>query len=137
MANTVCLHVSQDAEGGDALCKYVFAQAGRFLAKHVEAVLPAAQKVTHSIRSDAFTHLSSILDANISLFSAFIKWRPGRTHPVCGLCVEELVSPEARSVTEPAVSSLLFTPGHKKIKTSLMMNFSVSLSLIRVHRGPR
>lgn len=34
------------AEAGDALCQYVFTQAGRVLANHVEAVLPAAQEVT-------------------------------------------------------------------------------------------
>lgn len=34
------------AEAGDALCRYVFARAGRVLANHVEAVLPAAQEVT-------------------------------------------------------------------------------------------
>ncbi|GLD70977.1 N-acetyl-D-glucosamine kinase [Lates japonicus] len=32
------------AKAGDALCQYVFTQAGRVLAKHVEAVLPAAQE---------------------------------------------------------------------------------------------
>lgn len=36
------------AEAGDALCKHVFAHAGRVLAKHVEAVLPAAQEVTYT-----------------------------------------------------------------------------------------
>lgn len=36
------------AEAGDALCQHVFTQAGRVLAKHVEAVLPAAQEVTHT-----------------------------------------------------------------------------------------
>lgn len=34
------------AEAGDALCRYFFIQAGRVLAKHVEAVLPAAQEVS-------------------------------------------------------------------------------------------
>lgn len=34
------------AEAGDALCRHVFARAGRVLANHVEAVLPAAQEVT-------------------------------------------------------------------------------------------
>lgn len=34
------------AEAGDALCQYVFNEAGRVLAKHVEAILPAAQEVT-------------------------------------------------------------------------------------------
>lgn len=33
------------AEAGDVLCQYFFIQAGRVLAKHVEAVLPAAQEV--------------------------------------------------------------------------------------------
>lgn len=40
------------AEAGDALCRYVFAQAGRVLAKHVEAVLPAAQEVGASRRGE-------------------------------------------------------------------------------------
>lgn len=50
------------AEAGDALCQYVFTQAGRVLAKHVEAVLPAAQEVinvikhTHIYVYSAFTH---------------------------------------------------------------------------------
>lgn len=33
------------AEAGDALCQYVFTQAGQVLAKHVQAVLPKAQEV--------------------------------------------------------------------------------------------
>lgn len=33
------------AEAGDPLCQYVFTQAGRVLANHVKAVLPAAQEV--------------------------------------------------------------------------------------------
>ncbi|KAG7243257.1 hypothetical protein INR49_011703 [Caranx melampygus] len=36
--------LAEGAEAGDALCQYVFIQAGRALAKHVEAVLPAAQE---------------------------------------------------------------------------------------------
>ncbi|KAE8278985.1 N-acetyl-D-glucosamine kinase [Larimichthys crocea] len=39
-----CKKLAEGAEAGDALCKYVFAQAGRVLAKHVEAVLPSAQE---------------------------------------------------------------------------------------------
>lgn len=39
-----CKKLAEGAEAGDALCKYVFTQAGRVLAKHVEAVLPAAQE---------------------------------------------------------------------------------------------
>ncbi|KAM7366117.1 hypothetical protein PAMP_015585 [Pampus punctatissimus] len=39
-----CKKLAEGAEAGDALCQYVFAQAGRVLAKHVEAVLPAAQE---------------------------------------------------------------------------------------------
>lgn len=35
------------AKAGDALCQYFFIQAGRVLAKHVEAVLPAAKEVTY------------------------------------------------------------------------------------------
>lgn len=38
--------VLSGAKAGDALCRYVFAQAGRVLANHVEAVLPAAPEVT-------------------------------------------------------------------------------------------
>nr|XP_015801779.2 N-acetyl-D-glucosamine kinase [Nothobranchius furzeri] len=38
-----CKKLAEGAEAGDALCQHVFAQAGRVLAKHVEAVLPAAQ----------------------------------------------------------------------------------------------
>uniref|UniRef100_A0A1A7XPN4 N-acetyl-D-glucosamine kinase n=1 Tax=Iconisemion striatum TaxID=60296 RepID=A0A1A7XPN4_9TELE len=38
-----CKKLAEGAEAGDALCQYVFTQAGRVLAKHVEAVLPAAQ----------------------------------------------------------------------------------------------
>ncbi|KAM9335853.1 N-acetyl-D-glucosamine kinase isoform 1-T1 [Symphorus nematophorus] len=39
-----CKKVAEGAEAGDAFCQYVFTQAGRVLAKHVEAVLPAAQE---------------------------------------------------------------------------------------------
>ncbi|XP_034712549.1 N-acetyl-D-glucosamine kinase [Etheostoma cragini] len=39
-----CKKLAEGAEAGDALCQYVFTQAGRVLAKHVEAVLPAAQE---------------------------------------------------------------------------------------------
>lgn len=47
--NEICLRACvQGAEAGDALCQYVFNQAGRVLAKHVEAVLPAAEEVAHT-----------------------------------------------------------------------------------------
>ncbi|XP_077357235.1 N-acetyl-D-glucosamine kinase [Festucalex cinctus] len=39
-----CKKLAEGAEAGDALCQYVFSQAGRVLAKHVRAVLPAAQE---------------------------------------------------------------------------------------------
>lgn len=39
-----CKTLAEGAEAGDALCQYVFTQAGRVLAKHVDAVLPAAQE---------------------------------------------------------------------------------------------
>ncbi|KAM4537261.1 N-acetyl-D-glucosamine kinase isoform 2-T2 [Odontesthes bonariensis] len=39
-----CKKLAEGAEAGDALCQYVFAQAGRGLAKHVEAILPAVQE---------------------------------------------------------------------------------------------
>lgn len=39
-----CKKVAEGAEAGDALCQYVFTQTGRVLAKHVEAVLPAAHE---------------------------------------------------------------------------------------------
>lgn len=39
-----CKKLAEGAEAGDALCQYVFTQAGRVLAKHVDAVLPAAQE---------------------------------------------------------------------------------------------
>uniref|UniRef100_UPI0037E8B586 N-acetyl-D-glucosamine kinase isoform X3 n=1 Tax=Semicossyphus pulcher TaxID=241346 RepID=UPI0037E8B586 len=39
-----CKKLAEGAEAGDALCQYVFTQAGRVLAKHVEAVLPVAQE---------------------------------------------------------------------------------------------
>ncbi|XP_029382475.1 N-acetyl-D-glucosamine kinase [Echeneis naucrates] len=39
-----CKKLAEGAEAGDALCQYVFAQAGRALAKHIAAVLPAAQE---------------------------------------------------------------------------------------------
>ncbi|XP_022614091.1 N-acetyl-D-glucosamine kinase [Seriola dumerili] len=39
-----CKKLAEGAEAGDALCRYVFTQAGRALAKHIEAVLPAAQE---------------------------------------------------------------------------------------------
>ncbi|KAF3697631.1 N-acetyl-D-glucosamine kinase [Channa argus] len=39
-----CKKLAEGAEAGDALCQYAFTQAGRALAKHVEAVLPAAQE---------------------------------------------------------------------------------------------
>ncbi|XP_061524534.1 LOW QUALITY PROTEIN: N-acetyl-D-glucosamine kinase [Phycodurus eques] len=38
-----CQKLAEGAEAGDALCQYVFAEAGRVLARHVRAVLPAAQ----------------------------------------------------------------------------------------------
>ncbi|XP_044038820.1 N-acetyl-D-glucosamine kinase [Siniperca chuatsi] len=40
----LCKKLAEGAEAGDALCRYLFTQAGRVLAKHVEAVLPAAQE---------------------------------------------------------------------------------------------
>ncbi|KAM9718402.1 N-acetyl-D-glucosamine kinase isoform 2-T2 [Menidia menidia] len=43
-----CKKLSEGAEAGDALCQYVFIQAGRALAKHVKAVLPAAQESLYS-----------------------------------------------------------------------------------------
>ncbi|XP_039996284.1 N-acetyl-D-glucosamine kinase isoform X1 [Xiphias gladius] len=39
-----CKKLAEGAEAGDPLCRYVFTEAGRVLAKHVEAVLPAAQE---------------------------------------------------------------------------------------------
>lgn len=39
-----CKKLAEGAEAGDALCQHLFTQAGRILAKHVEAVLPAAQE---------------------------------------------------------------------------------------------
>ncbi|KAI3376541.1 hypothetical protein L3Q82_016991 [Scortum barcoo] len=39
-----CKKLAEAAGEGDALSQYVFTQAGRVLAKHVEAVLPAAQE---------------------------------------------------------------------------------------------
>ncbi|XP_059210967.1 N-acetyl-D-glucosamine kinase [Centropristis striata] len=39
-----CKKLAEGAEAGDALCRYVFTEAGRVLAKHVEAVLAAAQE---------------------------------------------------------------------------------------------
>ncbi|XP_037540066.1 N-acetyl-D-glucosamine kinase [Nematolebias whitei] len=39
-----CKKVAEAAEAGDALSRYVFARAGRVLAEHVVAVLPAAQE---------------------------------------------------------------------------------------------
>ncbi|XP_019718776.1 N-acetyl-D-glucosamine kinase [Hippocampus comes] len=39
-----CQKLAEGAEAGDALCQYVFSRAGRVLAKHVQAVLPAAQE---------------------------------------------------------------------------------------------
>ncbi|XP_076581017.1 N-acetyl-D-glucosamine kinase [Chaetodon auriga] len=39
----LCKKLAEGAEAGDALCQHLFTQAGRVLAKHVEAVLPAAQ----------------------------------------------------------------------------------------------
>lgn len=40
----LCRKLAEGAEAGDALCRHVFTQAGRILAKHIEAVLPAAQE---------------------------------------------------------------------------------------------
>uniref|UniRef100_UPI003AADB692 N-acetyl-D-glucosamine kinase n=1 Tax=Centroberyx gerrardi TaxID=166262 RepID=UPI003AADB692 len=39
-----CRKLAEGAKAGDALCQYVFTQAGKALAKHVEAVLPRAQE---------------------------------------------------------------------------------------------
>nr|XP_061816141.1 N-acetyl-D-glucosamine kinase-like isoform X1 [Nerophis lumbriciformis] len=39
-----CKKLAEGAEADDALCRHVFTQAGRVLAKHVRAVLPAAQE---------------------------------------------------------------------------------------------
>ncbi|XP_074518076.1 N-acetyl-D-glucosamine kinase [Halichoeres trimaculatus] len=39
-----CKKLAEGAAAGDALCQHVFTQAGRVLAKHVEAVLPKAQE---------------------------------------------------------------------------------------------
>ncbi|KAM8898078.1 N-acetyl-D-glucosamine kinase isoform 2-T2 [Spinachia spinachia] len=40
----LCKKLAQGAVAGDALCRYVFTQAGRVLAKHVGAVLPKAEE---------------------------------------------------------------------------------------------
>ncbi|CAF89501.1 unnamed protein product, partial [Tetraodon nigroviridis] len=40
-----CKKLAEGAEAGDALCQYVFAEAGRVLANHIKAILPAAQEV--------------------------------------------------------------------------------------------
>lgn len=56
-----CKKLAEGAEGGDALCQHVFTQAGRVLAKHVEAVLPAAKEVKqlfHSFAMNSATLLS-------------------------------------------------------------------------------
>ncbi|XP_035531077.1 N-acetyl-D-glucosamine kinase [Morone saxatilis] len=39
-----CKKLAEGAEAGDPLCQYVFTQGGKVLAKHIEAVLPAAQE---------------------------------------------------------------------------------------------
>lgn len=39
-----CKKLAEGAQAGDALCQYVFTEAGKVLAKHVEAVLPAAHE---------------------------------------------------------------------------------------------
>ncbi|XP_077598322.1 N-acetyl-D-glucosamine kinase isoform X2 [Stigmatopora nigra] len=39
-----CKKLAQGAEAGDPLCRYLFTQAGRVLAKHVQAILPSAQE---------------------------------------------------------------------------------------------
>ncbi|XP_075890216.1 N-acetyl-D-glucosamine kinase [Nelusetta ayraudi] len=39
-----CKKLAEGAEAGDALCKHIFTQTGRILAKHVEAVLPSAEE---------------------------------------------------------------------------------------------
>lgn len=39
-----CKMLAEGAQTGDALCQYVFIEAGKVLAKHVEAVLPAAHE---------------------------------------------------------------------------------------------
>ncbi|XP_034020694.1 N-acetyl-D-glucosamine kinase [Thalassophryne amazonica] len=39
-----CIKLVEGAEAGDALCQHVFTEAGRVLAKHVEAVLHRAQE---------------------------------------------------------------------------------------------
>lgn len=61
----VCVCV-KGAEAGDALCRHVFAEAGRVLAKHVEAVLPAAQEVTHP-----HSHVLSPVCDHVSLSRVF------------------------------------------------------------------
>uniref|UniRef100_A0A3Q3KBD9 N-acetyl-D-glucosamine kinase n=1 Tax=Monopterus albus TaxID=43700 RepID=A0A3Q3KBD9_MONAL len=44
-----CKKLAEGAEAGDVLCQYVFTQAGRILAKHVEAVLPPLLSGDHSL----------------------------------------------------------------------------------------
>lgn len=66
----------EGAEEGDALCQHVFTQAGRVLAKHVEAVLPAAQEVAQTrTQSCAWTLTLCRLHEFLLLFSiASTEW---------------------------------------------------------------
>ncbi|XP_063042337.1 N-acetyl-D-glucosamine kinase isoform X2 [Engraulis encrasicolus] len=43
-----CKKVAEGAKSGDALCQYIFTQAGRVLAQHIVAVLPHAQEALFS-----------------------------------------------------------------------------------------
>lgn len=70
----VCI---KGAEAGDALCQHVFAEAGRVLAKHVEAVLPAAQEVANrkygticnkSLTAFTIFTFSRVMNADFNVF---------------------------------------------------------------------
>lgn len=57
----------EGAQGGDALCQHVFAQAGRVLAKHVEAILPSVQEVKYKLPCALFyKHIDFFLMSSVS-----------------------------------------------------------------------
>ncbi|CAL8327134.1 unnamed protein product [Lota lota] len=47
-----CKRLAEGAKEGDALCLHIFREAGKVLAKHVQAVLPAAKKVLLEAEGD-------------------------------------------------------------------------------------
>lgn len=78
------------AAAGDALCLHVFSEAGRVLANHIKAVLPAAQEVKNILMVWVPVLCGQkcmwVGGKGLTLVfcdaAASIEWRAGPAHPV-------------------------------------------------------